>query len=92
MISSPSKKIRPASIGSSRLTQRSSVLFPLPLGPMIDEDLARRDLEVDAVEHEVVAEALPNAFEADDRVRPPVGGPGGDVLGDAHAGISRALI
>ena len=35
VISSPSKKMRPAWIGSSRLTQRSSVLLPLPLGPMI---------------------------------------------------------
>ena len=35
VISSPSKKIRPLSTGSSRLTQRSSVLLPLPLGPMI---------------------------------------------------------
>ena len=41
VISSPSKKMRPESSGSSRLTQRSSVLLPLPLGPMIDEHLAR---------------------------------------------------
>jgi len=35
VISSPSKKILPLSTGSSRLTQRSKVLLPLPLGPMI---------------------------------------------------------
>ena len=35
VISSPSRKMRPDWIGSSRLTQRRSVLLPLPLGPMM---------------------------------------------------------
>ena len=60
VISSPSKKIRPESSGSSRLTQRSSVLLPLPLGPMMTSTSPRGDLQVDPVEHEVVAEALPD--------------------------------
>ena len=34
VISSPSSTIRPSSGGSSRLTQRSSVLLPEPLGPI----------------------------------------------------------
>ena len=67
VISSPSKKIRPESIGSSRLTQRSRVLLPLPLGPMMTTTSPGSDLEVDAVEHEVVAEALAHVLEPDDR-------------------------
>src|SRR5919199_677115 len=34
VISVPSKRMRPESSGSSRFRQRSSVLLPLPLGPM----------------------------------------------------------
>ena len=66
MISSPSKKIRPESSGSSRLTQRSSVLLPLPLGPITTSTSPAGDAEVDAVEHDVVAEALPDLLEPDD--------------------------
>ncbi len=43
------------------------MLFPLPLGPMIDEDLAEVDAEVDPVQDEVVAEALADALELDHR-------------------------
>ena len=35
-----------------------------------DEHLARRDVQVDPVEHEVVAEALPNRLEPNHLVRP----------------------
>ena len=66
VISSPSRKMRPAWIGSSRLTQRRSVLFPL-LRPDDYEHLAEIDAEVDAVQHEVVAEALANRLETDHR-------------------------
>ena len=67
VISSPSKKIRPAWIGSSRLTQRRSVLLPLPLGPMITSTSPCGDLEVDPVEDEVRAEALADALEPQQR-------------------------
>ena len=65
VISSPSRKIRPHWIGSSRLMQRRSVLLPLPLGPMTTEHLAGFDAQVDAVEDDVVAEALADALHAD---------------------------
>ena len=62
VISSPSRKIRPESIGSSRLTQRSSVLFPLPLTDD-DEHLALIDGQIDAVEDDEIAEALLHRLE-----------------------------
>ena len=71
VISSPSRKMRPESTGSSRLTQRSSVLLPLPLGPMTTSTSPAVDAQVDAVEHEVVAEALPNRLEAHHRAAVP---------------------
>ena len=89
VISSPSKKMRPPWIGSSRLTQRSRVLLPLPLGPMIDEHLARVPLEVDAVQHEVVAEALAHALEPDDRADLSV--PRGGQVGVGGAGRAVAV-
>ena len=51
-----------------------------------DEHLAGGDLEVDAVEDEVVAEALADAFELDDRPEATVGWPGRRVVDDAHGG------
>ena len=64
VISSPSRKMRPDWIGSSRLTQRRSVLLPLPLGPMTTQHLAGLDAQVDAVEDDVVAEALVDVLHA----------------------------
>ena len=61
--SSPSRNTRPESTGSSRLTQRSKVLLPLPLGPMTTRTSPRFDAQVDAVEHEVRAEALPDRLQ-----------------------------
>ena len=67
VISSPSRKMRPAWIGSSRLTQRRSVPLSAPARSDDDEHLAEIDAEVDAVQHEVVAEALANRLETDHR-------------------------
>ena len=47
--------------------QRSSVLLPLPLGPMITSTSPPSTLEVDVVEHEVVAEALADCLGANNR-------------------------
>ena len=49
---------RPSSMVSRPLMQRSSVLLPEPLLPMMAMTSPRLDLEVDALEHLVVAEAL----------------------------------
>ena len=45
--------------------QRSIVDLPEPDGPGDDHRRAAVDLEIDAVEHEVVAEALADAVELD---------------------------
>ena len=45
--------------------QRRSVLFPEPGPAEDDDDLARADLEVDALQHLVAAERLPEAFDAE---------------------------
>ena len=49
--------------------QRSSVLLPLPLGPMIVSTSPLRDLEVDPAQHLVVAEALVDGLQAYDGLR-----------------------
>ena len=51
-MSSPSSRIRPSSIGSSRLMQRSSVLLPDPDAPIREITSPVVDVEVDAVEHD----------------------------------------
>ena len=53
----------PAVGWSSPASSRSSVLLPQPLLPMIGEELPGRHVEVDAVEHDLVAEALADAAE-----------------------------
>ncbi len=43
--------------------QRRSVLLPEPGPPEDDDDLARADVEVDALQHLVAAERLPEALD-----------------------------
>ena len=62
VISSPSRKIRPSSTGSSRLTQRSRVLFRSHRTDD-DEHLAVIDGQIDAVEDDEIAEALLHRLE-----------------------------
>ena len=61
--------IRPQSGGSRKFRQRRSVDLPVPEGPMIDDALAGGDVEVDAVEHGAVAEALGQPLDADHRAK-----------------------
>ena len=65
------------------------VVLPAPFGPEQPEDLARRDLEVDAVDGLDVAVALGQAADADDRLGPDGGGhaPDGDI---AAGSMTRA--
>ena len=48
--------------------QRRSVDLPLPLGPITTSTSPARDLEVDAVQHEIVPEALHDAVEPQQRL------------------------
>ena len=65
VIGSPSHKTTPLEGCRSPATSESSVDLPHPLGPTTDDELAVRDLEVDAVEgghaRPVRAEALRHA-------------------------------
>ena len=58
VISSPSTKIRPASIGSSRLMQRSSVDLPIPDAPIRHTTSCSATLEVDPAQDLELAERL----------------------------------
>ena len=55
--------MRPSSMGSSRFTVRSSVDLPEPLAPMRATTSPCSDLEVDAHQHVVIAERLPDVLE-----------------------------
>ena len=64
--SSPAMRMLPAVGSSSRLTQRISVLLPVPRTPDDAEDLALRDVEVDAVERDdAVRKDLAQAADLD---------------------------
>ena len=58
VISTPPSKIRPASIGSSRLMQRSSVDLPEPGGADQRDHLVLGDGQLDAAQHLVAPERL----------------------------------
>ena len=61
----PSKTTSPASTVSSPLTQRSIVDLPEPGRPRDDDHLTARNAEIDAVEHHVVPERLPDTPKLD---------------------------
>ncbi len=72
VISSPSIRIRPRSIGSSRFTHRSNVDLPEPDAPIRPDDLVVVDLEVDPLQHLELVEGLVEALDPErDR---PIGG------------------
>ena len=57
--------MRPASTGSSRLTQRSSVDLPEPEAPIRQTTSCSATLEVDPAQHLVLAERLVHALDRD---------------------------
>ena len=63
VISLPSTTIRPASIGSSRFTQRSSVDFPEPDAPIRQTTSCSATRQVDAAQHLDVPEGLVHALD-----------------------------
>ena len=63
----PSNTTAPLVGGAMKLTHRSSVLLPEPLGPMMHDDLAALDVEIDAVQHLHGSERLGDAPEAEQR-------------------------
>ena len=67
VISSPPTTIRPASIGSSRLTQRRSVDLPEPGRADQADDLVLGEREVDPAQHLELAERLVHALEPQSR-------------------------
>ena len=67
--STPKTRTDPALGSSSRLIVRSSVDLPDPDGPKMTTCSPAMDAEVDAVEHLVLAERLPDALEPDDLLR-----------------------
>ena len=72
--SSPSSRIRPLVGRSKPAIMRSVVVFPQPDGPSMREELARRHVEVDAVDGDDVVELLAQLLEPDLAlsIRPPV--------------------
>ena len=63
LMSSPSSRITPSSIGSSRLMHRSSVLLPEPEAPIRQITCDVADVEAELVEHRPRAEALDDVDE-----------------------------
>ncbi len=63
--SAPPSSIRPSSGRSKPAIIRSVVVLPEPDGPEQREELAARDVEVDAVDGGDVAVPLPQADDAD---------------------------
>ena len=78
VISSPSMTIRPASIGSIRLMQRSSVDLPGARRADEADDLVLRDIQVDAAQDDERPERLLEALDLEGRDR----ASGDDVIGD----------
>ena len=67
MITSPSRKMSPSSISSSRSTQRSIVDLPEPEAPITRDRLVLVDAEVDAAQDLELAERLRHALELEHR-------------------------
>ena len=65
----PSRKISPSSGGSSRLTQRSRVLLPEPLGPRMQTTSPLPTSRSIAFQHFELAEAFVDALELEHRLR-----------------------
>ena len=78
LISSPSKKIRPSWNRLEQVHAAQQCALAASARPDHDEHLAALHVEVDPVEDEVVAEALPDAIQPDDRFP--------DALGDGDGG------
>ena len=66
---SPSMRIVPASGSTKPAIARSSVVFPLPLGPSSAKSSPLLDAQVDIVERQRLAEAPGHSLDLDDAHR-----------------------